>query len=158
YFAMMQAESTTSLPARVMLASRYYFENYLWPTRLSAWSPPPQSIPVLSAPVAIGAGEWLVLSAVMAISRRRCRPGFVGIGLFALLLAPFLAAMTARTFLTADRYMYLPIIGLHLAVAAWAVRTFDAMRNRISFFGGGLGVLVVSVLLAMWTAAGWDVA
>lgn len=159
YFALMQKESTTAYPARVMLASRYYFENYLRPTRLCAWSPPPIETPILSLPAAIGAAEWTALFALMILSRRRCPPAFIGIGLFALLLSPFLAAMTARTFLTADRYMYLPIMGLHLAVAAWAVKAWDGLRARATSLLPGAAVAGAGLaVLAAWMSQGWRMA
>lgn len=159
YFALMQKESTTAYPARVLLASRYYFENYLRPTRLCAWSPPPVEVPIVSMPVVVGAAEWAALLALMILSRRRCPAAFIGIGLFALLLSPFLAAMTARTFLTADRYMYLPIMGLHLAVAGWAVKAWDALRARsTSLLPGAAFACAGLAVLAAWMSQGWRVA
>lgn len=150
FFQLMQAETTTPLPIRMLLATGYYFRNYLWPTRLSAWSPPPDHVTWTNPAVLASIGGWIALLLVMAISWRRCRAAFVGLGLFMLLLSPFVAAMTARTFLTADRYMYAPMIGLHLAVAAWALRAWDAMRIRRAAAAWATASIVCAAVGFFW--------
>ncbi|HKQ47327.1 MAG TPA: tetratricopeptide repeat protein [Phycisphaerae bacterium] len=161
FFEDTQAEATTSIPVRILIASRYYFENYLWPARLSAWAPPPHRVPFLSLPVAIALAEWAALFALLLWSRRRCRLAYVGLVLFLLLIAPFLAAVAARTFLTADRYMYLPMLGLHLALAAAVVQVFDALHRKWSLlpatalFGTAILALVAVYLQIGWRQAGY---
>ena len=90
---------------------------------------------------------------------RHNRTAFLGLCLFVILLAPFLAATTARRFFTADRYMYLPIIGLHLAVAAALVQAVDALGRRMTRPAGtaALGLPIVACLAA-WMAIGWQYA
>lgn len=156
FFEDTQAEATTSIPVRILIASRYYFENYLWPTRLSAWAPPPHSVPFLSIPVAIALAEWAALFALLLWARRRCGVAYVGLVLFLLLIAPFLGAVAARTFLTADRYMYLPMLGLHLAIAAAFIRAFDALRRKWSLIPATalLGTATLA-LVAVYLQIGW---
>ncbi len=124
-------ESATSIPVRLLLAARYHLENYVWPTRLAAWTPPPKHVPLLSTEAGIAALECAAFCAVLAWARRRHRVAFVGLLTFAVLLAPMLAATTARRALTADRYMYLPILGLHVALASCllSLRSLRGSRN-----------------------------
>lgn len=129
YIERIRAESTTSVPVRMLLASRYYFENTVWPAHLSAWSPPPDRVPLVSIDVALALFEWGIVLVLAGFAWRRSRIAFTGFVLFFTLIGPFLAATAARRFLTADRYMYLPIIGLHLAGAAGAVAVYDGLRR-----------------------------
>ena len=126
------AEMTTSAPVRMILAGRYYLENYFWPMRLSAWSPPPHAVPLFSTQVAIGLAEWAALMGAAFALRRRAPAVWSGAVLFVILLAPFLAATTARRFLTADRYMYLPMVGLHLMLAALAMECLRGLSRRLN--------------------------
>ncbi|MBN2560825.1 MAG: tetratricopeptide repeat protein [Phycisphaerae bacterium] len=151
-----EAESTTSAPVRILLASRYYLENYVWPSRMAAWSPPPHSVALLSADTGIALAEWALFGVLAWIAWRRSRSGFIGLGLFVILIAPFLGATVARRLLTADRYMYLPMIGLHIAVAAGFVQAVDRLGRRLrpSVATGALAASLLGVLIAGLTL-GW---
>lgn len=152
----MEAEPADSLPVRMLLAARYYLENYVWPSRLSGWSPPPLGFGLISPAVGIAAAELIALAWLAATMWRRHRNIGLGLVLFLILLAPFLAASVARRFLAADRYMYLPILGLHLAVASMFVALFDLFRRRLSRTTALLivGAPVASILIA-WFTVGW---
>ena len=150
------AESTTSAPVRILLASRYAFENYVWPTRMAAWSPPPEHVPFLSSDTAIAVLEWAVFGVLAWLAWRRNRYSFVGIGLFLILIAPFLGTTLARRLLIADRYMYLPMIGLHLAVAAALAQFAEGLGRRIRpSVAMGLVALPSLVGLAAWMTVSW---
>lgn len=156
FIEAMEAEPADPMPIRVLLAARYYLENYFWPSRLAGWSPPPLGNSFSSPMVLIAIGEWIALFAIFAISWRRHRIVCLGLGLFLILIAPFLAASVARRFLAADRYMYLPILGLHLAVAAALVAACDALRQRSSQWIALLSTgLPATAILIAWFCVGW---
>ncbi len=117
---------------RVAMAWRYYIENYFWPTRLCAWSPPPTGASASDPRVMIAVAEMVTFVVMAWILRRRNPAAFLGMVFFAITILPFLAAGTTRRFLAADRYMYLPMMGLHWAVAAIAVRAIDSIRVSMS--------------------------
>jgi tetratricopeptide (TPR) repeat protein len=154
-----QLESATSPAVRVLLAAKYYLENYVWPSRLAPWSPPPKDVPFFSREVAIALAECAACAIALWFAWRRNRTACLGLCLFAVLIAPFLAATTARRMLTADRYMYLPIFGLHLALAAWVVQVAAALRAAP---GRGRGSVIVAtawaVVLAAWMLNAWSLA
>lgn len=127
---LAEKELSTPAPVRLLLASRYYFENFLWPSRIAAWSPPPENVALVSVPVFIALLEWTALAVLIWIAARRCPLAFTGLVAFVILMAPFLAATFARRFLTADRYMYLPMVGLHLALAAVMIQLLDGLRTQ----------------------------
>lgn len=155
----MQAENVAPLPVRLLMATRYYIENYFWPSRLAAWSPPPVDLTITSPPVIVAMIEILLLASLAWIARRRVPVASIGIILFAVLLSPLLAAGAARKFLAADRYMYLPIVGLHLGLAATAVAALDYLIARLSRIHADLSVGAPLVLvLAGWMTYSWQLA
>lgn len=155
--ASAQAEATTSAPVRMLLAGRYYLENYVRPTRLSAWSPPPRNVTLISTEVAIGVVEWALLAGVAWLVRRRIPAAWTGFVLFVILLAPFLGATAARKFMTADRYMYLPMLGLHLLTASLFIGLVDAIARRAGRVVANLGgAAVATALIAFFMMTGWS--
>lgn len=148
-------EAVAPFLARSLLSFRYYVENYLWPARLSAWSPPPIGISSISPPVLIAAAELIALVAILFVTRRRNPAAFIGLAIFLILIAPFILAGAGRRQLAADRYMYLPILGLHLAVAATAVASLDRLARRWSELRADMAVgIPLVLLLAGWMAWG----
>lgn len=155
----MQSEAVASAPVRTLLATRYYIENYVWPGRLAAWSPPPFDEVISSPPVLVAILEIILVASIAIALRRRMPVVTLGIMLFAILLAPLLAAGVARKFLAADRYMYLPIVGLHLALAAAAVAALDWIAARSSRLRGDLLVgMPTMLILAAWMSCSWHLA
>lgn len=142
-----------NLIVRLPLAWRYYIESYLWPVRLSAWSPPPIGVELNDPRVLVALGEAVAFIVLMLLARRRCPTAFLGLCFFAITLLPFLAAGTTRRFLAADRYMYLPMVGLHWAGAAIAVRAIDSIRASSSLtisrviVGGPLAAALLACFL-----------
>jgi tetratricopeptide (TPR) repeat protein len=161
-----EIELTTSAPVRILLASRYYLENFLWPVRLSAWNPPPENVPLSSIPVLIALGEWLAFGTLLLWTRRKARLSYVGLVVFLILLAPFLAATLARRGLTADRYMYLPAVGLYFAMAAACVQAMDFLRARSGWERPAIldlwlplvqcSVLTACILFSRYLIAAWS--
>lgn len=151
----MQAEPADPVPIRILLAARYYLENYVWPNRLAGWSPPPQGHSYTSPPVLIALLEYAALFLFIALTWRRHRTICLGLVLFLILIAPFLAASVARRFLAADRYMYLPILGLHLAVAAALVSMWHSPQRSANPLFAGLTKLLAAALLIAWFCVGW---
>ncbi|MBK8267725.1 MAG: hypothetical protein IPK83_05225 [Planctomycetes bacterium] len=150
-------EFKSSPAVRILLASRYYLENYVVPAGLSPWVPPPDGVALASAECLIGLVEWIGLLFIAVLCRKRFPIATLGIAAFAILLLPFLAAPAARRFLAADRYMYLPIFGLHLAVASLLVAFSDAVDRLLnpSFIHRFLilptAAILLPCLLLSWT-------
>lgn len=150
------AELTTSLPVRMLLAGRYYLEHYIWPAGLAAWSPPPDNVRPFSSEVGIALIEGIALSLAMLYSWKRNRHVFVGLALFIVLLVPFLGIGAARRQLAADRYMYLPMLGLHLAIASAVASMSQSLTRHKHFaiakmaFSAFTIAATVSSLLVSW--------
>lgn len=142
-----------SVFVRVAMAWRYYIENYFWPTRLCAWSPPPTGVSASDPRVMIAVAEMVTFVVMAWILQRRNPVAFHGLCFFAITILPFLAAGMTRRFLAADRYMYLPMVGLHWTVAAISVRAIDSIRASSSLtisraiVGGPLAAALLACFL-----------
>ncbi|MCB9853091.1 MAG: tetratricopeptide repeat protein [Phycisphaerales bacterium] len=115
-FGDKQSTAYADAPKQLLLATGAYLEQYVVPTKLSPWTPPVGEITWTDPRLLRAAAEVAALLAVIALLRKRMPIASVGLGTFVLLLVPFLFASLARRLFVADRYMYLPMIGLHLAV------------------------------------------
>ena len=122
----MHAGESISLATRVanaLAAYGTYLVKSLWPTDLAAFYPYPAGGPG-GAAVALGAVALLLGTALCAQQYRRRGYLCVGWLWFAGMLVPMIGLVQVGEQSHADRYMYLPLIGLAIAVA-WAAAEWD---------------------------------
>ena len=103
---------------RVLLALSLYARKFAWPAGLASYYPTPPQVSwsnVGTVVVLAGLIPTLLLGLWAALRVRAARLGLLW---FAATLAATLPIVPARNILAADRYMYLPIIGLLWAVVA----------------------------------------
>ncbi|MCG3127159.1 MAG: hypothetical protein CHACPFDD_02017 [Phycisphaerae bacterium] len=106
--------------SRSLLAVWLYFRNLLLPLWLSTWYVPDERTGWAYAPVWIG-GLLVAANVVLiiaALRRPRWRLAAVGLIWFWCLLLPVIGVVGARVAAANDRYVYQPLIGLLLALAA----------------------------------------
>ena len=133
-FALLTRTLQTDAVAPVSLLQRLYWlpSNYFFYLAKSVW--PVALIPMhpgLSVSPAFIAGVSVLLLglAVLAISLLRRCPGFaVGLASFAGLLFPVSGIVFIGHYPVADRYSYLPAIGLSLAILAILDLLWERMR------------------------------
>jgi tetratricopeptide (TPR) repeat protein len=116
----IQSSGSFSLPHRlsnVLLAWLVYLGQMIWPSRLAAFYPCPHDGPP-SWEVAL-AGIWLAGLSVVALKQRRQPWLLVGWFWYLVMLLPVVGIVQVGTQAHADRYTYLPQIGLFVT-AAWA--------------------------------------
>jgi tetratricopeptide (TPR) repeat protein len=96
---------------------RYIYKTF-WPRDLAVFYPYPTDIPLWQA---IGALMLLLLASVAAVRCWRDRPYItVGWFWFLVMLVPVIGLIQVGSQAMADRYTYLPVIGLFI-MAAWGV-------------------------------------
>lgn len=147
--------------ARVILALANYIQHLVWPVGLASYYPTPPLVrwsdpetvraAIITFPVLFGVA-WGCL---------RSRALMLGSLWFASTIAATLPLIPARNILAADRYMYLPIIGLLWAGASIG---FDVVRRlsrgrsshsvRVVIGTSGAVVMVVSVAMC-WHIEGF---
>jgi tetratricopeptide (TPR) repeat protein len=140
------------LSARVMnalVSYVAYLGKTVWPTGLSVRYPHPGVTPVWKAVVAA-----LILLAVTGMAARwlRSRP-YVAVGWSWYLgtLIPVIGLVQVGDQAMADRYTYIPLIGVFIAVA-WGLRDAAATRPRVR----AVVLWVVAPVVVALTAAAWN--
>lgn len=144
---------------RALRSLAWYFEHFLIPIRLAPWYP---------APGVVRWWEWETLRAVLTLlpvgalavwSVLRNRPLAGGLVWFLLAMATTVQLVPTRNTLAADRYMYLPIVGLAwtvgIAAAQWARTSAEASARGMRRWAGAPATLGVLALLALSWHTGW---
>ena len=130
-----------------LVAYLTYIRQMIWPVRLAVFYPHPEgTLPVLEIGLAI---VIVLLASTGAIALRRKHPYLVtGWFWYLLMLLPVIGLIQVGAQAHADRYTYLPQIGLYILLA-WAVT--DALASR--FQRRILGVTAsVAVIVLAWCA------
>lgn len=125
----------------------HYLGTALWPLRLNVLYPEVQTLERFAAAAPVGAVAMIGYLAVVVVLCRRPASRPIGCGLAAFLLAllPFNTVWPASSIAAADRYLYLAVPGLALAVVAAAARIAPAR---------GPWVALALALPLAWLAAG----
>jgi len=144
-------QSLASIPlaaraANALMAYVLYLANFVWPTELAFFYPYPARWPVgevLLAGVALGA------ISVMVVLAFRARP-YLAVGWFWFLgtLAPVIGLIQVGHQARADRYTYVPLIGISIMAAWAAAEVFEK-------WGQGLMKAVAIAACAGWLAVTW---
>jgi len=126
----------------------------LWPAGLAPVYPPGSGPPLWqSLPAAV-----FLLSATGAalLAYRRFPPAFTGWFWYLASLAPLAGLLKHGPFRMADRYTYLPLVGL-LILAAWSASAWSrkAGRRRKLIGAAAAGSLLVFAVLSFFQAAPW---
>ena len=149
--------STSLLPipdrvAHALVSYMRYLGQLVWPAGLAPFYPHP-----LETPIGLAAGAALLLAAITWLAwRTRHTHGYLLTGWlwFVVTLIPVIGLVQVGTQSHADRYTYVPFIGLFIAFAwttQWVSRRWDIPCRVFDIAGAALGV-VVGVLAWQQTA------
>jgi len=149
--------------ARALMALAWYFQHFLWPTGLASWYPTPGLVR-WSDPTVVRAIVVVTCAfAIIGFSALRSRNAALAFIWFFSTIASTVQLVPTRNALAADRYMYLPIIGLIWVVGMALVGTYEsAMRRwgrrpvRLGAGGVGMAMAIVMVALSWHTASFYE--
>ncbi len=158
----IQSSGTFSLPHRLgnaLAACMVYLGQMVWPAGLAV----PYPFPHNGAPtweVAL-AGTLLAGLSVVAWEQRRTQPWLLmGWVWYLVMLLPVVGIIQVGGQAHADRYTYLPQIGIYMAitwlVAEWGVRWLHHGPLRVALGGLMAGVLAVLMVCAWKQTAYWQ--
>jgi tetratricopeptide (TPR) repeat protein len=116
--------------ARTVLVLAWYLQHYLVPVNMSPWHPPEPLVLWSHPGIPWAIGLLLLVAALAVWSWRYSRVGVLGLLWFLATVASTLPLVPSRDVMAADRYVYLPNIGLHWIVAAAAVAAVAWMVRR----------------------------
>ena len=120
-----------------------YIGKALWPSRLSAMYPrPANSLPAWQV---VGAVALILLISVLVLRWRDRRYLPVGWFWFLGTLVPMIGIITVGEQTMADRYAYLPFIGLFVAVV-WGLNAVASEHRIRNVWRAGAAVLVLIIL------------
>jgi tetratricopeptide (TPR) repeat protein len=145
-----EALEALSLPVRIANAASSvvaYIGMLVWPVGLAAWYPYNLD---LSVAWSAACGGLIVLLSALAIAHGR-RRGFLPVGWFWFLgaLIPVMGIVQIGAQARADRYTYLPSIGLFIVVV-WGA---DALVQRFRLPRRAITVSTLAVIVALGVAA-----
>jgi tetratricopeptide (TPR) repeat protein len=118
-----------------------YIVDMFWPVRLAVFYPYPQHVPVWQ----IGLSALLLLAiSIVVLRERRSRP-YLAVGWLWFLgtLVPVIGLIQVGAQARADRYMYLPMVGLSIMLA-WGLR--EVLKGKVAISGAIAACLVFAVL------------
>jgi tetratricopeptide (TPR) repeat protein len=134
--------------ANAFVSCARYFGNMFWPLDLSVLYPHPGDWPVWQV---IAAGTLILGLSVLALFLVRTRP-YLAVGWFWFLgcLVPVIGLIQVGIQSMADRYTYVPIIGLWIALVWWLcdVIPISPARERGFAIGAGFALAACMVLTA----------
>ena len=165
-FVVLQTQATMGarevaawLPGRtqaaiVLESFGWYLAKTLWPSGLAAIYPVPTTPPSLVLPALAGLAVALLTVALLLAGRRR---PYLAIGWlwFLGMLLPVVGLVHVGIQMRADRWMYLPMIGLSLMAAFALAEAWERFpRMRRALVGGSLVALAALGAVA-WVQVGY---
>ncbi|HEY6065173.1 MAG TPA: tetratricopeptide repeat protein [Thermoanaerobaculia bacterium] len=126
-----------------------YLKMLFWPSRLAVFYPHPGT----SLPTSAVVGAALMLAAICAavvVLRRRAPYLFVGWGWFLVTLLPVIGLIQVGDQAMADRYTYVPFIGLFIAIAWGASELSSGLRVPRPAFSAAGAVAVLALAAASY--------
>lgn len=134
--------------ANAALAYGVYLRKTVWPVDLSCFYPYPADVSWL----AVGAAALALAAASVAALAFRCRHPYVFVGWFwfAGTLVPVIGLVQVGAQALADRYTYVPLVGVFI-VLVWGACEFGMRWHvRDEYLRGGAVVVLVACFGATW--------
>lgn len=157
--AAVRSLDTFPLSARLgnaLVSYATYLRSTVWPSGLAGFYPYPRTLPWATV-----AGAAVLLLGVSALVWRVRRHRYMVVGWlwFLVTLLPVIGVIQVGDQAMADRFMYVPIVGL-LLMAAWGLpdlgRALGVERwaGRTGAAAGGAALASLAVLALAWVASG----
>jgi protein O-mannosyl-transferase len=162
YFAQAQVGAAPGLDAvplglrleNAVVSYAVYLWKTGWPTALTMQYPLPTSIP--AAAVIASAAVLVAITAGVVVSARRRPYLLMGWSWYVVTLVPVIGIVQVGTQARADRFMYVPAIGLFVMVVWLCAELGRSARGRVTLAAIGLVVLAGSGMRARQQLSYWQ--
>jgi len=150
--ALTEAQQFPGRVANAIVSYAAYIVRAFWPSKLAAFYPLPE---VGHPEWAVAGGALLLVVVSLAALRARRRLPFLWMGWlwYVVTLAPVAGLVQVGRQSMADRYTYIPLIGLFIA-AAWAASELAGARRQRVLAAVAVGI-VIALSAAAWRQAGY---
>ena len=144
----LEAFPLTTRIANALISYVGYIGKMIWPHNLAVYYPYSGSVPVWQA---AGAGLALICLTVLLMGAARKRP-YLAVGWLWYLgtLVPVIGLVQVGSQAMADRYTYLPLVGLFIAIAWGVPSLFAGWHHRQSILA-----ISATILLSGFTVCTW---
>jgi len=148
--ASLDRVSLSDRVANALVAYLVYLRKFAWPSNLAVFYPHPGTQLPLWKPLLAAA---LLLGATLLALRAGLRRGYLAVGWlwFLGMLVPTIGLVQVGSQALADRYMYLPLAGLAIALA-WGAADAVGTRGRRGAALAAAALLVVALLAGVTRA------
>ena len=134
--------------ANALVSYVSYIRKMIWPDDLAVFYPHPGTVPIW--PV-VGAGLLLICLSIIFIRVFRSRPYLLVGWLWYLgTLVPVIGVIQGGAQAMADRYTYVPLIGLFIMIAWGIPDLLGKWRHRRIVFSFSAGLVLSAVMLCTW--------
>jgi len=151
YLVQGSAGALVAMPLATRIENAFlsyvtYIEQTFWPTRLSVFYPYPPSIPAWQAAAAFAV---ILAISVLAIRAWRTRP-YVTVGWFWYIgtLVPVIGLIQVGKQAHADRYMYVPMVGLSVMLA-WGAAEVAVRWPQAKLTAAAAGIVSCAACMAL---------
>lgn len=124
----------------------FYLQRIVWPAHPSAHYPVPSDISLQNAAFIVGVAGTAVLMLGLAVSLRWTRAAAVGWLYFFVAIFPTMGVIGFTNVIAADKFAYLPSVGLMLPAAALIAWAWPRPRRRAAIVAG---TCVAAIALAL---------
>ncbi|MCD4715804.1 MAG: tetratricopeptide repeat protein [Desulfobacterales bacterium] len=139
--------------ANTLASYMSYIGKMLWPANLAVPYPGPGFIPVWQT---AGAGIFLILVSVLAILLAKRKPYLiVGWLWYLVTLLPVIGIVKFGPQKIADRYTYIPLIGLFIIIGWGVPDIFAKWRYRRFVLAISAGMVILGLMLCSWFQVGY---
>lgn len=151
------AEVLNQYPSDVRIANALvsyvrYISKTIWPSHLTVFYPHPDTVPWWQV---LGAFVSLLFVSFLAIRAAKSRPYFVVGWLWFLgTLIPVIGLVQIGAFAMADRYTYVPVIGLFIIIAWGIPELVSGCRYRREALAVATGLAIAALTAVSWHQVG----
>jgi len=145
----MENRTFSTRLANAMVSYLEYFEKMIWPEKLAVFYPHPGN--TLSVWQGILCGVALVSITIISIRLIRKAPYFA-VGWFWYLgtLVPVIGIVQVGGHAMADRYAYIPLIGIFIIVAWGVPELISKWRYKEKVLSISVGIIIFTLLITTW--------
>jgi len=128
-----------------------YMKKMTWPNDLAVFYPHPETVPMWKA---LGAGCLLLFLSITVLRYARSRPYLAAGWLWYLgTLIPVIGIVQVGWQAMADRYSYIPLIGLFIMISWGGADLMEGWRHRRKVMGATMCLLLSMCMILTWMQA-----